>query len=810
MRSGITRRWLRGSLLITVLLVLLVEVMFLYSATRSYYNGVQQTMYRRFSSITGQLKMYTGETSQKTAASRSVALRRMVEQFSDKDKYEFMLLDSYGGVIASSSGTDAEGIVTRTDFEQAQDAVDGQGIAIYRTQSGEMVMAACCLVPYAAEDVAAMRLVTSLTLVEEQLKRTVVVALIMGAAVLAFTIMSGLYFVRSIVVPLGQVERTAAGIARGELDVRLPVTGDERDEVDRLRGTINRMAEGLEETEKMKNEFISSVSHELRTPLTSIRGWVETLRTLDDPSDENYRKGLEIINNETARLYNMVEELLDFSRLQNGRLKMTCRPLDLVAELTDAVLFCEARIQREGLVLVYNEPEEMIPVYADPDRLRQVFINILDNAIKYSAPGGRITVKLWAGEYKAFIELIDQGRGIPPEDLENVRTKFYKGSNSVRGSGIGLALVDSIMTALDGTMDIKSTLGRGTVVTLGLPLYKNKILSHLCGKIEAKKRTGEIHFMNHEPKKECFKTSVGGQALMEGIMMRGPEHICCAVRKPDGTIETKIDDTPKHGIWAKIPLVRGAISMIESLITGYRYMMYSAQVSMGDEYDAEEEESAFEKWVGDHLGKKAEDILMAGAALVGGLFAILLFTVLPTVLVGGLGEVVTLTRWPRVILEALLKVAIFLGYMVAISKMKEIHRVFEYHGAEHKTIACYEAGDELTVENVRKYTRFHPRCGTSFLILVVIVSVFLYSVLPWSSTSLRVLFKLLLLPVVMGISYELLKWCGRSDNIATRIIRQPGLWVQRLTVFEPDDSMIEVAIAAVTPVLPEDPEDGRW
>ena len=291
------------------------------------------------------------------------------------------------------------------------------------------------------------------------------------AAVLAFTIMSGLYFVRSIVVPLGQVERTAAGIARGELDVRLPVTGDERDEVDRLRGTINRMAEGLEETEKMKNEFISSVSHELRTPLTSIRGWVETLRTLDDPTDENYRKGLEIINNETGRLYNMVEELLDFSRLQNGRLKMECRPLDLVAELTDAVLFCEARIQREGLLLAYAEPEEMIPVYADPDRLRQVFINIMDNAIKYSAPGGRITVKLRAGEYKAFVEILDQGRGIPPEDLENVKTKFYKGSNSVRGSGIGLALVDSIMTALDGTMDIKSTLGRGTVVTLGLPLY---------------------------------------------------------------------------------------------------------------------------------------------------------------------------------------------------------------------------------------------------------------------------------------------------------------------------------------------------
>ena len=472
MRSGITHRWLRGSLFLTVLLVLLVESMFVYNFGRSYYNSVQQTMMRRFSSINGQLKMYTGDTAQKTAANRSVALRRMVEQFADKDKYEFMLLDGYGGVIASSSGTGADGIVVQDDFNKAQDAPDGVGVAIYRTASGETVMAVCSLVPYAAEDVAAMRLVTSLTLVQAQLKSVFIVSLIVVAAILGFTVASGLYFVRGIVVPLGQVERIAASIARGELDVRLPVTGDERDEVDRLRGTINQMAEGLEETEKMKNEFISSVSHELRTPLTSIRGWVETLRTLDDPTDENYRKGLEIINNETARLYNMVEELLDFSRLQNGRLEMECRPLDLVAELTDAVLFCEARIQREGLLLAYAEPEEMIPVYADPDRLRQVFINILDNAIKYSAPGGRITVKIWQGEYKAFIEIIDQGRGIPPEDLENVKTKFYKGSNSVRGSGIGLALVDSIMTALDGTMDLKSTLGRGTVVTLGLPIYK--------------------------------------------------------------------------------------------------------------------------------------------------------------------------------------------------------------------------------------------------------------------------------------------------------------------------------------------------
>ena len=320
--------------------------------------------------------------------------------------------------------------------------------------------------------------------------------------------------------------------------------------------------------------------------------------------------------------------------------------------------------------------------------------------------------------------------------------------------------------------------------------------------------------MNHEPKKECFKTSVGGQALMEGIMMRGPEHICCAVRKPDGTIETKIEDTPKHGIWAKIPLVRGAIAMIESFITGYRYMMYSAQVSMGDEYDAEEEESAFEKWVGDHLGKKAEDILMAGAALVGGLFAILLFTVLPTVLVGGLGKVVTLTRWPRVILEAVLKVAIFLSYMVAISKMKEIHRVFEYHGAEHKTIRCYEAQLPLTVENVRPQTRLHPRCGTSFLFVVVAISILLFAlvsaVLPMSGMLVRLLVRLALLPVVVAISYECNRFVGRHDNRLTRILSAPGMWFQHFTTNEPDDSMIEVAIEALKLVIPDEAGADRW
>ncbi len=312
--------------------------------------------------------------------------------------------------------------------------------------------------------------------------------------------------------------------------------------------------------------------------------------------------------------------------------------------------------------------------------------------------------------------------------------------------------------------------------------------------------------MNKETCK--FKTSVGGQALMEGIMMRGPEKIACAVRRPDGTLDVT-EEPVKHHAWQKIPFVRGTFSMIESLIIGYRYLMHSAEISMGED-EVEEEPSRLEKWLVDHFGEKMENALMVCASLVGVVLALLLFGVLPTGLVTLVNQFLPLGRWGSTILEALLKVSIFLAYMVGISRMKEIHRVFQYHGAEHKTIACYEAGEELTVENIRKYTRFHPRCGTSFLVLILIISVFLYSVLPWGNAALRVLYKLLLLPVVMGIGYELLKLCGRCDNWFTHILRAPGLWVQRLTVFEPDDSMIEAAIAAVTPVLPENPEDGKW
>ena len=250
---------------------------------------------------------------------------------------------------------------------------------------------------------------------------------------------------------------------------RLPATPYD-DEIGRLCATINQMAEDLSKTEKMKNDFISSVSHELRTPLTSIRGWVETIAQIRDPEDENYRKGIAIIGRETDRLYDMVEELLDFSRMQSG-IKMEMVPLDLVAELTDAALFVEARIKNEGLRLVYEEPDLPLPILGDAGRLRQVFINVLDNAIKYSSPGGAITLDLLDDGENAYVIIRDEGRGIAPEDLENVKLKFFKGKGAVRGSGIGLAVVDQIITAMDGAVDITSELGKGTAVKIRLPLY---------------------------------------------------------------------------------------------------------------------------------------------------------------------------------------------------------------------------------------------------------------------------------------------------------------------------------------------------
>lgn len=468
--QSITKRWLRGSLLITVLILALAEGLFLYFCYQNLYGSIESAMESRFSTFIGRLQATgTAGDSDSNAASRAQSLLRTVEQFEEKDKFEFMLLDQNGVVLATSSGVINENLTAGYDYYRALVSSDGIGQSIFRTQDGERVMAVTALVPYDAGNITAMRLVTSLTLADRQWWNLVLISLGVALVALAFALWSGLFFIRSIVRPLGQVESIANRIAGGDLQTRLPDTRYD-DEIGRLCRTINEMAEHLTETERMKNEFISSVSHELRTPLTSIKGWVETIGTIRDPGDQNYRKGLEVIGAETDRLYAMVEELLDFSRLQNG-ISLDCQVLDLVAEATDAALFVEGRIRQEGLRLVYEDPPELFPVWADPARLRQVFINVLDNAIKYSPPGGSIFLTLTRTATTVTVSVRDQGRGISPEDLEKVKVKFFKGKNSVRGSGIGLAVVDAIVTALGGTTDITSTLGQGTTVLITLPLY---------------------------------------------------------------------------------------------------------------------------------------------------------------------------------------------------------------------------------------------------------------------------------------------------------------------------------------------------
>lgn len=306
--------------------------------------------------------------------------------------------------------------------------------------------------------------------------------------------------------------------------------------------------------------------------------------------------------------------------------------------------------------------------------------------------------------------------------------------------------------------------------------------------------------------KSCaFKTSVGGQAILEGVMMRGPEKIAMAVRKPDGGIHTEVSEVRSHA-WRKWPLVRGVCSFVESLVTGYRYLSKSADIALTE---AEEELTGFDKWVDEKFGEKGTNFVMGAASVLGIALAVALFVFLPTFLVGLIGRALDL-GWTRTLLEGLVKVALLVGYLAAVSRMKEMKRLFGYHGAEHKTIACYEAGMELTTENIRTCSRFHPRCGTSFLLIVVLVSILVNAALPWSNLGLRAVYKLLLLPVVVGISYEIIKLCGRYDNPVTHAVSAPGLWLQHITTNEPDDSMIECAVAAIRPVLPENREEAAW
>ena len=292
-----------------------------------------------------------------------------------------------------------------------------------------------------------------------------------------------------------------------------------------------------------------------------------------------------------------------------------------------------------------------------------------------------------------------------------------------------------------------------------------------------------------------FRTSIGGQAVMEGISMRGPEYTCLAVRKPDGSIYKEKSNTIKNR-FDKIPIIRGVAALCISLESGYNQLIRSSEIAFPDEG-----EDKFDLWIKKHFGDN-NIIVNYLVALFAGFLSIGLFMFLPTLLTSTITSLLPSLNQFRTILESLLKILIFIGYIYFASKTPDVHRVFQYHGAEHKTIFCYENNEELNVENIKKYGRFHPRCGTSFMFITLLISIFIFSFIPWDSTLKRVLYKLLSLPFIMGISYEFIRYSGKHDNLLSKILSFPGLLIQRLTVFEPDEKMIEVAIASMQEVLP--------
>ena len=449
----------------TILILIVGVIIISYSLRESYYNQAGLSLVRSIERVFNQIPA----SYQMDDASRERALRTLVQDFSEREKFELMTVDTDGNVLLTSSGFTYNRSEPMEDFYEAALSASRSASRLGYALDGEHVIAYTKLFtnPIGGQ-IAGIRMITSLRLVDAQLRETVYLLALSCILILFFSIFSGVYFIRSIALPIRSIGMTAKRIAGGDYDVRI----DNRynDEIGDLCDIINDMAVGLTDADRMKNDFISSVSHELRTPLTSIRGWGETLLTTGAEDMETFEKGIRIITNETDRLSLMVEDLLDFSRLQAGGISLDRVPLNIVTELSEIIMTFEKRADGQGIRLIYIEPEESVQILADRNRMRQVFSNLLDNAIKYTKRGGSINISVENENSMVTVKVKDTGIGIPEEDIDRITEKFFRARNSFPGSGIGLAVVSEIVALHEGGFFVESELGEGTVVGVSLPL----------------------------------------------------------------------------------------------------------------------------------------------------------------------------------------------------------------------------------------------------------------------------------------------------------------------------------------------------
>lgn len=461
-KKSITKRWIFNNVGVIILALLVIEMAIIYAIQNYFYSSAKQYLVSKINAVTSVLSIH----SQDSAANFSAEIRNTLETFNEKDKIELMAINSKGRVVLTSSGFSPDADTLMPDYEEAM--ISGEGSYIGKLASGEKILAVSVPISSMNSEYSSVRVVTSLAEIDNTIKTYTVVVSIVGLIIIIIIISTGLYFAGSIVKPIRQISGIARKFAMGDFSVRIRNNSD--DEIGELCTAINHMADELSNAEAMKNEFISSVSHELRTPLTAIKGWAETLMLDSDSNPDTMKKGVGVIVNETERLSQMVEELLDFSRMQNGHFTLQNANMDILAELGDAVLIYSDKAKRENIQIIYHEPEMLPFVFGDKNRIRQVFINIIDNAVKYSSAGDTVVIDASESDGKIIVAVADTGCGIKESDLAKVKTKFYKANHTRRGSGIGLAVADEIIGMHGGTMDITSAgEGKGTTVTITLP-----------------------------------------------------------------------------------------------------------------------------------------------------------------------------------------------------------------------------------------------------------------------------------------------------------------------------------------------------